>query len=277
MYKNRCRDNPTFANINFQGPCNYQCFFCLGKDIDCAKKNSYLNVDFRKWKNFDKYLMMCKQANISKIYLTGQNTDPLLYQYLDELISYLKEKKFVVGIRTNGVLALQRKKEIEKLNGNISYSIHTLDKDINYQITKSYQVINLDKIDKEIVKDYRVSIVVTRYNQNEVLDTIKKLSTYSKVRYIQLRCVATDFRYECLEEDILSFQKVCLEIEEKFPLVNEFCSAKIYNIYGKEVILWKTVMTTVNSYNYFTDGVISDNYFVVEGYMKGKNEEEMKK
>jgi hypothetical protein len=40
------------------------------------------------------------------------------------------------------------------------------------------------------------------------------------------------------------------------------------DIYGKQVNFWRTVETSVNSINYFTDGTISDNYFVVEGYVK---------
>lgn len=165
MYKNRDRDNPVFANINLQGPCNYQCFFCLGKDIKCLKSN-YLNVHFKEWKNFDNYLDICKKNNIKKIYLTGQNTDPLLYKYLLELIEYLKSKEFIVGIRTNGLLAIEKKKELESLNGTISYSLHSLNDETNFKITKVRKTINLDDINKFINRDYRIGIVVNRYNKN---------------------------------------------------------------------------------------------------------------
>lgn len=35
---------------------------------------------------------------------------------------------------------------------------------------------------------------------------------------------------------------------------------------------WRTVETSVNSINYFTDGTISDEYFIVEGYLKENDE-----
>jgi hypothetical protein len=31
-----------------------------------------------------------------------------------------------------------------------------------------------------------------------------------------------------------------------------------------------TVRTSVNNYNYFTDGTVSDEYFVIEGYLKNR-------
>lgn len=33
-----------------------------------------------------------------------------------------------------------------------------------------------------------------------------------------------------------------------------------------EVVFWRTVKTTTNSFNYFTDGTFSKEYFIVEGY-----------
>ena len=39
-------------------------------------------------------------------------------------------------------------------------------------------------------------------------------------------------------------------------------------MYGKEVCFWRTVKTSIESYNYYTDGTINDEYFVIEGYMR---------
>jgi hypothetical protein len=47
-----------------------------------------------------------------------------------------------------------------------------------------------------------------------------------------------------------------------------FAGAEIYQYRGIDVVFWKTTETTSNSLNYFTDGTISDEYFVVEGYLK---------
>ncbi len=271
MYKNRERENPVFANINLQGPCNYKCFFCLGKDIKCLKSN-YLNVHFKKWKNFDNYLDICKKNNIKKIYLTGQNTDPLLYKYLLELIEYLKSKDFIVGIRTNGLLAIEKKKELESLNGTISYSVHSLNDETNLKITEVKKTINLNDINKFINRNYRIGIVVNRYNKNEIIDMIKELSSNKNIRYIQLRGCATDNRYDELKEDIDAYKEISNYIKNNFKFLRNFYKAEIYDVYGVEVTLWKTVETTINSFNYFTEGIISYDYFVVEGYEKCKKE-----
>lgn len=267
-YKNRNREKPSFANINLQGPCNYQCYFCLGRDISLGSCHNYLNKHFSKWKNFHKYLEKCKRDGIKKIYLTGQNTDPLLYKYLQELIEYLKDEGFHVGIRTNGVLALEKMDIINSLNDEVGLSIHSLTPDINKKITNHSIIPDWDMIIKKIKVPLRIAIVVTRYNKNEILSLIQFFSKYKNISYIQLRCIATDERYEELKEDIDCYKEVTSEIMEKFSYLRDYYTASIYDVYGIEVCLWKTVATTINSYNYFTDGIISTDYFVVEGYKK---------
>lgn len=269
-YKNRNRKEPVFANINLQGPCNYKCYFCLGNDICLSKKINYLNKEFSEWKDFDKYLDLCRQKNIEKIYLTGQNTDPLLYKYLQELIDYIKGKGFKVGIRTNGYLSLLKMNAINSINGSFSLSIHSLDSDTHYKITKIKNIPDWDKIIPLIKVPLRVSIVVNRYNENEIFSIIKYLSKFSNIRYIQLRCVATDTRYEELKNDMISYDNIKNMIEEKYSCIREFYTSKIYDIDGMEVDLWRTVQTDINSLNYFTEGIISDDYFVIEGYNKNK-------
>lgn len=275
-YKNRIREHPTFANINFQGPCNYQCYFCLGKDIEKGYCHNFLNIHFHLWKNFDHYLNLCKEAGIKKIYLTGQNTDPLLYKYLQELIDYLKQQDFLVGIRTNGILALEKLTELNSLNDEVGLSIHSMNPMTNKNITKVKTIPNWDIIIPKIKVPLRIAIVVTRHNKDEILSLIKFFSTYKNINYIQLRCIATDERYQELKEDITCYTEIVEKIETTFPYVRDFFTASIYNIYGKEVSLWKTVETSINSYNYFTDGIISDNYFIVEGYQKEITEKEKK-
>ncbi len=269
-YKNRNRKEPVFANINFQGPCNYKCYFCLGNDICLSNKLNYLNVHFKEWKNLEEYLKLCKQKNIEKIYLTGQNTDPLLYKYLKEFIDYLKEQGFKVGIRTNGYTSLMMMDTINSINGSFSLSIHSLNSNTHYQITKVKTIPDWDKIIPLIKVPLRVAVVVNRYNENEIFEIINYLSKFKNIRYIQLRCVATDTRYDDLKEDMKSFKKISDEINKKYDCVREFFTSKIYNINGMEVDLWKTVSTDINSLNYFTEGIISDDYFVIEGYNKNK-------
>lgn len=162
-------------------------------------------------------------------------------------------------------------KEINSLNDEVGLSIHSLEPDTNKKITDVSTIPDWDTIIKQITVPLRIAIVVNRYNKQEILKLINFFSNYKNINYIQLRCISTDERYDELKEDIDAYKEVVKTIEENFPYVKDFYTASIYNIYGKEVSLWKTVATTINSYNYFTDGIISDEYFVVEGYQKEKN------
>ena len=133
--KNRNREAASFANINLLGRCNVDCFFCLGKDIEAElSAHNQLGTHFSEWKNFDKFLAMCKADGIRKLYITGQNTDSLLYGDLGSLVMYLHEQGFQVGLRTNGYRAQRWMSTINSCELSTGYSIHSLDPATNQMI-----------------------------------------------------------------------------------------------------------------------------------------------
>ena len=271
IIKNRNREHYTFANINLLGKCNVNCFFCLGKDIETELScHNQISVHFSKWKNFERFLEVCKIEGINKLYLTGQNTDPLLYRYLDEIIDYLQEEKgFSVGLRTNGYLAMQKKESIKKLKDEIGYSINSLDPMTNYKIMKRIDIPDWENI-LAIKENTRVSIVINKYNETEFEKIVEYLSKFPNVRYVQARRISTDTRYEPLKEHIECYESLFSKIRESYKQIGTFYKAELFNIFNKEVVFWRTVETSVNSLNYFTDGTLSQEYFVVEGYLKNK-------
>lgn len=270
-FKIRDRSEPTFANINIMGPCNLNCRFCLGNDLK-AEFDQYnnLNTHFNDWKNFKSYVSSLKAKGINKIYVTGQNTDPLQYKYLDELVGYLKSKGFYIGLRTNGILA-QRKMDIINKFDSVSYTLLTLSPDTLDKISPGNRnIVDWDYVLTNTTTKKRVAIVVTRENAGEVVGLLRFLSKYKDLSYIQVRKMATDTRYGLLKEDMQAFEALAKDIAAKYPKVGSFELAPIYMIEGKEAVLWRTVATTVNSWNYFTNGVYSDNYFIIEGYLENK-------
>ena len=272
IIKQRNREKYTFANINLLGKCNANCYFCLGKDIDeLLSLQDQTQLHFSEWKNFERFLNVCKENDIKKLYITGQNTDALIYKYFDELVEYLESKGFLVGIRTNGYLAEQKLDSINKCNDEIGYSIHSLKPEQNYKIMGHRDFPNWEYIIPNTKPVTRVAIVVNRYNVDDFFDLVKYISKFDNVSYIQARRISTDTRYEELEEDIKLYEELYNKVKDKFPKVKDFYSAEIFEIYGKEVCFWRTVQTTVNSINYFTDGTLSEEYFVVEGYLKNMN------
>ena len=124
---------------------------------------------------------------------------------------------------------------------------------------------------KRTVPEARVSIVVNRCNEYDVYETIKRVSALPNVAYIQMRRVSTDTRIDLLQPDISAFERVYTTVKGLFRLVSyRWADAEIFDMFGKEVVFWRTVKTSANSMNYFTDGTFSDEYFIIEGYLKNR-------
>ena len=67
--KNRNRSKYTFANINFLGKCNLDCFFCLGKDLENEfARYDYRNTYFDGFPRFEEFLLLAKQYKIQQLY-----------------------------------------------------------------------------------------------------------------------------------------------------------------------------------------------------------------
>ncbi len=273
----RKKEAPSFADINMMGKCNLNCFFCVGKELEkvAQKKGKNINLDFNmskhfsQWPNFERFLELTKKQNIRKLYLTGSNTDPSTYKYLHELILYLKEAGFIVGIRTNGYFDLTEQNEILKaLNGTVSYSLQSLKPETNKKITGTEKIPDWDKIIPNSGDKVRATIVVNRFNADEIYDMIKYLSKFDNVKYIQLRSIyaETDVFKRKYTKDIKAFKDLCEDIKKKFEYVKSFKNCPIYNIYNKEVVLWNLGENTINANNYYTDGSFHQDYYVVAGY-----------
>ncbi len=272
IVKNRDRETPTFANINLLGKCNADCFFCLGKDIEEElSKHDQTKIHFSEWKNFQDFVLLCEGNGIKKIYITGQNVDSLQYSYLQELIDYLQACAFQVGLRTNGVLALQKMDTINSCDLSIGYSIHTLESDILPSIWGKTPMPDWEQIIPKTTNP-RVAIVITEQTEDEFFDIVRYVSSFPNVRYIQARRISTETRYEELKPHIEAYERVFKRVQVWYPKIEpDFYLAQRFKIaFDKEVLFWRTVETSVNSFNYFTDGTVSDEYFIVEGYMNHK-------
>lgn len=269
MTKNRNRSSKfDFANINLLGKCNADCFFCLGKDIEKQlSKHNQLNVHFSEWKNFETFISQCKENEIKKLYLTGQNTDSLMYKYFGELRDYLQDEGFKFGIRTNGYKTLDKLNEIQKCNGTIGISINSLIPEANYSIMRRKDIPQWERI-IPFLNDVRIAIVINRYNVHEFFDIVKYVSQFKNIKYVQARRISTDTRMNLLAHDIQVYEDLYNYVKIKYEQTGEFYLAQQFNMFGIEVDFWRTVETSINSINYFTDGTISDEYFVVEGYLK---------
>jgi molybdenum cofactor biosynthesis enzyme MoaA len=274
--KNRERSAPDFANINFLGYCNTNCFFCLGKDIegDLKKAGSQLYTPPKDLPRLNEFLQICKDDGIKKIYITGQNCDSLQYMYLGPLFGkIINGYGMKVGVRTNGY-NLENTIPCDFLNNwcelSVGVSIHTLNAATNKKIMGRFDMPNWDRYLPKLERP-RVSIVLNRYNYSEMTDLIRYLSEEHKnIPYIQVRRISTDTRQEEFLQDVELYEKYHNWVAQNFPKIRNFHGAIEYDMFGTPVCFWRTVKTDINSYNYFSDGTISKEYFVVEGYLKNK-------
>lgn len=272
--KNRNREDYSFANINLLGKCNVDCFFCLGKDIEeeLAPHNQ-LTTPVDELPRLNGFLDICSKHHVRKIYITGQNTDSLLYRHLRGLIQYLHTQGFIVGLRTNGYRAVQLMSTINLCDLSVGYSIHSID-----PVTTKMILGRSDMPDWETIipatNHPRISIVLNRCNEAEFFNLLKFTARFPNVRYVQVRRPSTDTRTKLLAPDMAAYERVYTQVASVFgpPKDRLWHDAEVYRIYGQDVVFWRTVKTSVNSLNYFTDGTISDLYFVVEGYLKYRKE-----
>lgn len=268
---NKCRDRkaPTFANINLLGACNARCYFCLGRDIENQLSvHNHKDVHFTKWPNFWGFLDECEEADIKKLYLTGQTMDGLQYNHINDLLNFLQDDRgFSVGVRTNGYLAEQSMDILPKFRDEIGYSIHSLNSEVNNTIMGRRHIPDWDYLLNNSGDNVRVSIVLNRHNVGELMSLFKYISGFPKVKYIQVRRISTETRLSELQLDIDLYETYFNWFKSQYPVQSDFYNAEVFNLFGKDILFWRTVETSVNSWNYFTDGTFSKEYFIVEGYL----------
>ena len=266
--KRRTREAPVFANINLLGRCNVDCYFCLGKDLDNifgAREDT--RTHFSKWARFEEFLAGIRSAGIQRVYVTGQNTDALLYRHLSELIDYLQASGLSTGFRTNGYL-FNRPENLaiaQQTRRNVGVSIHTLDPETNWTIMRRRDIPDWRVILPQIPR-LRVSVVLGRHNEGQFWSLMEFLVEFPNIAYVQVRRICTDTREAFLRPDVGAYERVFQEVSAKHPVVARFYDAEVFNLLGKEVCFWRTVKTAIGSWNYYTDGTVNKGYFVIEGY-----------
>jgi organic radical activating enzyme len=119
-----------FGNIHLSGPCNRSCYFCIGQHM--MGLDPFINLNEWPLDGIDNFITECNAKQITEVYLTGSNTEPLLYGQLPKLVEYLRANipALHLGVRSNGVL-VEDLKEDWLLFDEASITICSTDKAIN--------------------------------------------------------------------------------------------------------------------------------------------------
>lgn len=253
------------------GKCNQNCFYCLGNEMPKAKLSNYNNTHFNEWIDFNKFVGILHERKINEVYLSSTTTEPMLYQYIDELVDYLHDNHFIVGIRTNGTVYGDI---FKKLDGEISISVNSFNNDTSKLICNrqsNYQTVcQILENMQDLGKTIRISILVNKYNVNEIEHMVSQLKPYSKtIDYIQLR------RWYTLNNtaDNTPYDNLVEKIKNNFKHIGNFYESQIYDVHDMKVSLWNNVFKreSVHSVNYFPDGKISDHNLLIPIYENNYN------
>ncbi len=271
------------ANINMIGPCSMRCYYCIGSDVrEETQHQSCLLTKYEWWYNFKYFLDECAEHEVKQIYLTGLNTDPLLYLHFEELVDYLHASGFYVGVRTNAKHAFSRNNwnVLNRLTTckaeAVGLSIPSFIAETLYKITNGLTTPAYNKILRELQVPYRISIVVNRYNVDELWNMLQHIASVANenLKYVQMCKISSVRRYEEFELDRRLYDEALHDARRLLVKMCEYegsVQLGFYSFKHKRMIpvsWWTKDTSTMNALNYFTNGIVSYDYWTIESFLQ---------
>jgi len=237
-----------FGNIHLSGPCNRKCYFCIGQHMMALDKYNILD----KWPldGFDEYIKTCREYGVETIYLTGTNTDPLLYKHLDKMNEYMYQNHFTFGVRTNAVYDLSLLRYFDK--GSVT--ICSLDPIIYKKMMGMGEPPSIYKILDATRNwfDFKVNIVLGLENiGDDLIRTILRLGL-AGVRKINLR-------------EPYGQPHIGDPLKRNYTADFTTLGMPVYKFYDCEVTYWDVHYVEVESVNLYASGRTSLTYPITKG------------
>ncbi len=199
-----------YARISLTNKCNLNCRYCMPTNQkEChssLSKDNYFNI-----------IDSLSKLGFKKVRFTGG--EPLLINYISELVKHSSKTIEDIGITTNAIL-LDR--HIDDLVNSglkrINISLDTLDKDKyknlsgNDSLTK---VLNSIKLAKDKGLKVKINTVLLKgVNDNEIEDIINfGIKENVQVRFIELMTIGENIEY--LKEKYISYEDAFKNIDYK--------------------------------------------------------------
>lgn len=239
-----------FANILLSGPCNARCPFCIGKIL--SEKNNY-NLNLFPLKNIDTFLQTLIEKNITEISLTWTNTDPLLYQHQEKLITYIRSRipQAKISLHTNGRLLLQQK-YIARLYDRIAVSLPSFDEKTYNLMMGVLWVIDLASIIQHINLPIKISCILTVDNKDEVASFVEQCHKLGIKR----------LTFRTLYQDTTP-RKTYIDPKKLWRKeIRTFANNPVYDYHGLEITVRKFDTSSIDCVNLYSNGYISDKYLL---------------
>ena len=234
-----------FGNIHLSGPCNRSCYFCIGQHMMALDAENNLNT----WPllGMRHFVSFCWWHGVRSVYLTGTNTDPLLYKHQSALTSCLKGLGFRVGIRTNGVAY---HKELFDLYDSASVTVCSLD----YHTSIAMMGGPPPDMPRILLNhpnlDLKVNVVLGPENVASIQTLLTHLANWG-VKRINLR---EPYGQPHIGNPLVG----CAESHRTLGM-------PVYNWRGAQVMYWDVHYCEVESVNLYANGRISETYPITKG------------
>lgn len=245
-----------FGNIHLSGPCNRSCYFCIGQHMLALDS---LNVlDTWPLPNIEPFLNRCKELGVKDIYLTGTNTEPLLFKHSDKLKELVDTfvPGSILGLRTNGVGATVAKLSYFKKG---SITICSFNPETYRKMMGQGTPPNLDEFSNMAVKarwiDLKVNVVLGPENRNEIEEIISNVEN-AGVNRINLR---EPYGQPHVGDPLALYGFKPTSLNRGQPT---------YTIGRVSVTYWDVHYCEVESVNLYASGRISEDYPITRGHVE---------
>ncbi|MBN2146956.1 MAG: radical SAM protein [Anaerolineales bacterium] len=242
-----------FANILFAGRCNARCPMCIGRLVD--QRLNQENLKLYPPRGLEQWIVLIREHSIREVTFTGTNTDPLLYQHAEQLLSHLR-RVLPAGTRfslhTNGRLALRK---IDLLNqfDRISLSLPSFHPPTYRRMMGVNGVPYLAQILRQVRVPVKLSCLVTDENVEEIPGYLK-------------RCVDLSIRRVVLRQPVEAhkpWEELLPPPHPDWQLSGKYRGNQIYSAFGIELTLWNFEQTRSTCINLFANGEISTEYRLI--------------
>jgi hypothetical protein len=255
--------NHWFGNIHLSGGCNRSCYFCIGQNmmeldpLDTLKTWPLPGVDV--------FIEKCLERGVKDVFLTGTNTDPLLYHYCQALSYLLKQKipdcRF--GIRTNAA-AVNHYFKLKCFDmGSVticSFDPYIYKKMMGSGSPPDIKGLVLAAADYNWIGPPKVNVVLGPENAGlslraggDLMNTIIKCAM-AGVRRINLR---EPYGQAHIGNPLTSYEKYRIQDVHGMPT---------YEIAGCHITYWDVHYCEVESVNLYANGKVSEDYPITRGH-----------
>lgn len=239
-----------FGNVHLSGPCNRSCYFCIGQHMMAL--DGLNTLDSWPLPGMDEFVAKCRERHVREVFVTGTNTDPLLYCHSRKLTGLLKKALGVpVGVRTNAVARLSNLRAYDK--GSVT--ICSTQPDVYRMMMGRGNPPNLKALLRHTREwtSLKVNVVLGPENAGSDLDlTLHKLAKAGVTR-INVR-------------EPYGQPHVGDPLVGRYDRGDDRLGAPTYLVGGCEVSYWDVHYCEVESVNLYASGRVSEDYPITRGH-----------